>query len=385
MMPQETDYTFMATRPSVVNHLKNGGFFVYRSFTALNFYPSTSKISKVFRTQYTYIVSDPDPPTASTAVPFVVPGFMVEASPSKENFAGYWDVWGSQARVLFNESKKSLDGGNLVTVRFTVDGEVTFRQGIDSFNKFRGKPVTLALTGVQETGDIKVVLKLGVGTKTLESRPFFSIRFGTYQRMIVSFDVPLDISKFEVLVVLSGKAGYSTSFSGASLCIGAYSGDLPFSESLPDLSLPSGTVVGWVGESCPAGFRSLKEEDYLFPVLGDPNAVRGNLYTRATSGGSLNSMGAKGKLTVGENMHRHDTVLADPGKVVNGLAFEPPGGSDSIIEANNSQVYDPRMRNDLAPISWIFSPRNDGHKNRLILDGETVEPPRVKVRLCEKI
>lgn len=380
----DSDYTFMVTRPSVVNHLKNGGFFVYRSFTAINF--ASMKTSRVFRTQYVHNVVDAAPWNPSAATPSSIPGISVETSAPKESRLGYWDVWGVGSRIAFNDGAKSLDGGNLLTLRFDYAGDVTLKQPIESFNKFRGKPVTFALTGKQGTGDVRVVLKISTGSKVLESRPFFSVRFGTYQRMIASFEVPLDISKFEVLIVLTGKMGASVSLSGALLSLGAYYGDLPFSESLPDLALPSGTIVGYVGESCPAGFRSIGEGDYMMTVLGDPNAVRGNLYDGSTSGsGSQNSMGRRGDLELGQNSHRHDTVASDSGKVVHGLAFEPAGESDSIIDADPNDFYGRDQKDTGTPYWFTFAPESR-HKNRLILpSGEVVEPPRIKMRLCEKI
>jgi len=412
------DRTTLGRRLSVVNHLKNGGFFVYRQFTAINYTGIWKATTRVYRTQYTHRVTDATPAytAPSTAAPETVPGFFTATAAPKEQTVGYWDVWGSVARVSFNERRKSLDGGNLVSVRFSENGQVFLKQSFHSFDKFRGKAVTFALSGSIGTGSVKVLLRVDTGKTVLESRAFYSEYFGPYYRMVASFNVPLDITKLDAVIALEGADSSSAGISGASLCLGAYMGDLPFSENLPDIALPSGTIVAWMGESCPAGFRSIDENAYLLMTLGDPNAVRGNMAYGGTAqaGGTVDSMGPKGKTTLGDQSHTHAPVSTPlpsgpgatsftGGAILDGGPGFGPDKGDAISEIDGRGHHDVKSRVDpgLSPYYFLadrgalpartysgdtptaYAPSQ--HLNKVHFNGESAEPPRLKVRLCEKI
>jgi hypothetical protein len=401
----QTDRTFVTRRSGVVNHLKNGGFMIARTFTPVNHTgPNGEPITKVLRTEYAYDVTDAHGLPSSLA-PVTVPSFYPPGEPAAEQIVGYWDVWGTKAAIHVNREHPAYDGGNLVTVSFFGAGKVTFRQTIESFHKFLGKTVTFGLSGSSTKKGVRLTPRVDVGTKVLEGRPFFSDYFGDYYRMLVEFEIPLDTTKFTVLIELTGVNDSLADISGATLALGSYAGEIPFSESLPDIAIPSGTIIGWAGESCPSGFRSLGDNIYMLQVLGDPNAVRGNLYVRDSV--TRDTLGVKGDLTVDAHSHKH--VGAAPGFITSmemeGIAFdkatpgsaaiemEPTFGAEALTRSNNTKnkiLIDRegppertggQFKLKVVPEGSAYLP----HKHTFRFSEEDVEPPHVRIRLCEKI
>lgn len=401
-----TDRVFMTRRSGVVNHLKNGGFMTYRSFTPVNNAgPSGEAVTRVLRTQYTYSVQDVVS-APSILTPLSVPGFFVAEQPPAEQVLGYWDVWGTKAQVHINRERRAYDGGNQLTVSFYAKGEVTLRQTIESYHKFLGKPVTIGLSGSSACKGLKLTLKIDTGVQLLESRSFFSDYFGEYYRMLAAFEIPLGATKFDVMIQLTGASEGSLSLSGAILALGSYAGEIPFSDSLSDVALPSGTIIGWAGEACPAGFRSVGDDVYLLQTLGDPNAVRGNLYTQPQT--TVGTLGPRGDLTLGDHTHKH---LGNPSSLpgtcdLTGVAFDKAEAYSAPIEIDgNIHGEDVRARSrnnrykllidrvgppsdhngtitlDLVPEGSAYLP----HKHAFRFPEETIEPPRVRMHLCEKI
>lgn len=399
-----TDRTFMTRRSGIVNHLKNGGFMTYRSFTPINNAgPSNEPVTKVLRTQYVYSTTH-YASIPSDIAPTSVPGFFVEPVAPAEQTLGYWDVWGAKAQIHLNRTRKAYDGGNLVTVSFYETGSVSFRQSIESYHKFLGKPIAVGLSGSSTVKGVRLVIKIDTGVKVIESRPFFSDYFGSYYRMLAGFDVPLGATKLDVIIQLSGTGICHADISGAALAIGAYAGDIPFSDSLPDVALPSGTVIGWVGESCPAGFRAVGEDVYMHQTLGDPNAVRGNLSTGA--GTVVGTLGDRGNLTVGSHTHAHVGSPSSQASTheIEGVAFDKAKARAAKIEIDGTIYGDEvhaRSRNtkNKILIDRIGPPTRGSLSLRVVPDGssylphkhtfrfseEAIEPPRVRMRLCEKI
>jgi len=308
----------VARRSSVVNHLKNGNFLnVPKQATAINNYGNVRGYSKVFRTNYTYDVTTGIGAAQSVVRRLRVPGFHVQGEEPDENFIGFWSVWGAAGVISFNDVAESFDGGNLVGVEFSESGVIQFRQSVNSFDKFRGKTVSVALSGRAVKGDTKIILKIDTGTEILESRPFFSRYFGEYSRMIIPLKVGLDITKFDVLITIDALQHAVVGISGAMLAIGPYQSMLPYADSPSDASIPSGTIVLQAGTACPPGYRSVADDGYLFVHMGDPNAFRGN----------LNSKNDNIEIThdteIGQNKHDHQASGANE---LQPAAFDVLGG-----------------------------------------------------------
>lgn len=374
---------FVAVRKAAVNHLKNGGFLdLPRQYTAINNYGftggATPGITRVFRTAFRYQVTD-HPSAQSDASPIDIPGCLVQAAAPAENYFAYWDVWGAEGLVGVNVSGPSLDGGNKIDVHFSVTGKTYLKQAIESFDKFRGKSVTVALTGYFGKSDVKVTLGVDTGTQQF-GRPFYSRYFGPYTRMVQPFEIPTSITKFEVLIVLEGARESFASLSGAMLVLGAYTADLPFAENPADKAIPSGTIVAFAGESCPAGYRSIGSEVYLLQTVGDPNDMLGNLSNPNTVR----------KQIIGDNRHDHAAGTESErqpsafdlrGDSFVTAAVEEDGAPTRDIEmadaAQDGQatVYE-GVREKVLPME---------HTHIMKIGEESIEPPRIKVRICEKI
>jgi len=248
------DYTRLALRPMAINRLKNGNFNrTPRQHTITDNYNvsayATAGITRTFRTRYKYdsqMVID----GATLQNRVTIPGFHVLAQKPAETFISDWFVWGAEGVISFDERGRSMDDGARADLEFLAPGDVTFLQSIESFDKFRGKPVTLAVSGYQRNRNVKVQFVIDCGSKVIEGRPFHSRYFGPYTRMIDVFEsIPLDISKFEVMLKMTGGQGGSVGLSGIMMAIGAYASDLPYSDNPSDVAVPSGAVILWLGDT----------------------------------------------------------------------------------------------------------------------------------------
>ena len=249
-----SDYTRLALRPMAINRLKNGNFNrTPRQYTVTDNYRhsayGTAGITRTFRTRYKYdsqfVVGGE---TLQSRV--TIPGFRVPDQRPPETFISDWFVWGAEGIVSFDERGRSMDDGARADLEFLAPGDVTFLQSIESFDKFRGKPVTLAVSGYQRNLDVKVQFIIDCGSKVIEGRPFYSRYFGPYTRMINVFEsIPLDITKFDIMIKLSGDQGSSVGVSGIMMAIGAYHSDLPYSDNPSDVAVPSGAVILWLEDT----------------------------------------------------------------------------------------------------------------------------------------
>lgn len=253
-MTYSTDFTFGAARSAVVNRLMNGNFIsLPRQYTGEDGQDvlgdgSLRGITKVYRTLHKY--EELKTWNSSVLTRGMIPGFFVPSEADPENYIGYWDVWGAGGIITFDENGRSLDSGHRVDVEITDGGIIQFRQKIESFHKFLGKPVTLALSGYQRSGNVKVWMGVDCGSKVIETRPFFSHYFGPYQRMIdVIKSIPLDATKIEVFIKMEGGKRTSLGISGAVLAMGAYTVDLPYSDNPSDKVLPHGSVILFEGDT----------------------------------------------------------------------------------------------------------------------------------------
>ena len=379
----ERDLTFLSMRRSAVNHLKNGSFVdIPKQTTVINNTPmgptGALGVSKAYKTVYRYEVTDHEN-GPSTPVKKDVAGFYTAAEAPSENLLSHWDLFGIDTIVGFNTIGPSLDGGNRLDIRFLSTGKLTIRQKIESIDKFRGKAVTLALSGYKVEGDAKIVPCVDTGA-VQQGRAFYARYMGRYTRMIDSFEIPLSISKFEAYFTVEGMKGTVVSFSGAMLALGAYSSDLPYSDHLGDRAIPSGTMILFTGAACPPGYRAIEDDTYLYQTIGDPNVIRGDLADPLISR----------SVVIGANRHDHSSGGANERQP---SAFDLSG--DSFITPAVEGFGAPKYRVKIAEYpkegsSTLYEGERvlilpDSHSHKIKTAEETIEPPRVKVRVCEKI
>lgn len=381
----------VARRSSVVNHLKNGSFLnVPKRSTALNNYDNVPGYSRVFRTNYSYDVTTSGT-SPSTAQQLRVPGFYVPSAEPAENFIGFWSVWGVAGVVSFNDVGLPFDDGNLVGIEFNEKGVIQFKQSLPSFDKFRGKTVSVALSGRTVQGDAKVVLKIDTGTEVVESRPFYARYFKDYYRMVVPLEIGLDITKFDVTITIEALPRTVVGISGAMLALGPYRSVLQYSDSPSDVAIPSGTVIFNAGASCPPGFRSIADDGYLYATLGDPNGMRGNMNSE------YEGVKTTTNPVIGENRHDHQS---SGGNEIQPAAFDVLEGRFEThpVEQESTPTPDVRPvvqweaddeRTDYTQFNVYFGLRErilaESHSHVYVISGETVEPPRVAFKICEKI
>jgi len=170
------------------------------------------------------------------------------------------------------------------------------------------------------------------------------------------------------------------SLSGAMLAIGAYTADLPFSENPSDKAIPSGTIVAWAGDNCPSGYRSVGDEVYLLQTVGDPNDMLGDLSNTKT----------RRKQVIGDNRHDHAAGSASERQP---SAFDLRG--DSFVTATVEQDGAPNRDVEMADSAkngdaTVYEGVREKvlpmeHTHLIKITDELVEPPRIKVRICEKI
>jgi hypothetical protein len=364
-----------ARRIQVLNHLKNGNFLsIPRTLTFVE--TGLHDLSQGIKTIHAYEMSSP--PVKKDA-----PGFTVEPAPSKENFVAFWDVWGALGVVGVNRGGSSVDSGNVLRLDFLADGIITFRQSFANFNKFKGYQVSVGLSGVQGDGCVKITMGVDTGTSTVEARPYFSKYFRSYYRMVQHLMIPLDISKFDFLVKIEGKNRDSVSISGACLAMGSYVADLPYSDNISDKVIPSGTMIMYAGENCPAGYRALDNDSYLLAVLGDPLAFRGDV-----RGEEMLSQ------YLGHNTHDHTSSRyseagaaafeADPNSFVSPTINTTDTPVDPVLPVSKDTAG---RKITILPLTMPTANPSflDGHSHLMNMSQEAVEPPYVKVMVCEKI
>lgn len=264
-----TDFSTASARSQSNNWLKNGNFARVPRILVAKAYPE----------------SDPSVTVADAVTPDV--SSLVNATP-ENSFLANWSIVGSANGIgsidLNPMNKKtgfrfrSFDSGNLVRVSFSGEGTITLSQTIEVVNQFRGLPASLAFSAYKISGEVKVQAKVQFGVSSKDGMPFFSSGIGGYRRIVQPISAcPLDLSKAEIQIVVSGKGGESIGVGGFCFALGSFDIALPFSESAGDVLLPRGAIILWEGDSCPAGFRSAEgaDEAFLYQTYGDPNVLSG--------------------------------------------------------------------------------------------------------------
>jgi len=432
-----TDFSTASARSQSNNWLKNGNFARVPRTVVAKAYPE----------------SDPSVTIADAVTPDV--SCLVNATP-ENYFLANWSILGSAngiGSIDLNPMDKrtglrlrSFDSGNLVRISFSGEGTITLSQTIEVVNQFRGLPASLAFSAYKIAGEVKVQAKVQFGTASKDGMPFFSSGIGGYRRIVQPIlACPLDLSKVEIQIVVSGKGGESIGVGGFCFALGSFDIALPFSESAGDVLLPRGAIILWEGDSCPAGFRSVEgaDEAFLYQTYGDPNVLSGGAEKYVAPDPDdplydfLSTRQPEVRTTLGDNEHfshqetnlfsrkvdEFQSATPDIQKLLASADFndqgEPPGPGSGSPPSWSGHKPSVRAIDDSHGVNWPFSyeaqteiekfkmssqmnevlpgDREEtkpvgtggrwpgGHRHMLRSQGTPTLPPYQTYRFCEKI
>jgi len=185
---------------------------------------------------------------------------------------GSWHIYGTSGSVTISPKIDgkvlySFDGGNLLVVS-ADPGTVTLDQPIDYFLPLLGEEVTVAFSGRKLKSAAKVEVMLMLDDVPVLSMVTQSQFFGDYKRQSKSAMMPKEGKKMVLRIKLSSLDSFSFGLSGISMVMGSTPLP-PFTPSLADTTIPSGTVILFEGADCPTGYTSVGD-NRLALVSGMP-------------------------------------------------------------------------------------------------------------------
>lgn len=251
----------VADSSSVVNWIDNGGFTAFdhaltsvknESYARRGFDPLNLPDQTIVDATVAYDVVD-----IVNYAPITYSGGISEA-PQKN--IGSWEIYGASGSVTIapkidNKFLYSFDGGNLLVVS-ADPGTVILDQHIEYFLPLLGEEVTVAFSGRKLRSATKVEVMLLVDEVPALTIVTQSQFFGEYKRQSKSTVLPKEGKKMTLRIKLSSLDSFSFGLSGISLVMGSMPLP-PFTPSLADVTIPSGTVILYEGAACPAGYVSI--------------------------------------------------------------------------------------------------------------------------------
>lgn len=205
--------------------------------------------------------------------------FDVPTSRTSESPLGSWFIYGASGSVEVGpldddgEIIPSYDGGKLARVSFGQRGSIEMSQEILDVKPLRGERVTFAYSGRKFTGRVRVDMVLRIDGQDYTIETSYSPSFGTYTRRTAVYEMPLNFTSLEVVLRFTGGISESVGISGVAFALGSYALDMPFSESMIDSVIPSGSTIMVTGDVCPPGYREVPDSRnrLALAVTGDPN------------------------------------------------------------------------------------------------------------------
>jgi hypothetical protein len=224
--------------------------------------------------------------------------FAIPADAGGESILGHWDVFGGPGAVeiapidsVSGRVLPAVGGGNVARISFTGAGTITLSQLITDPAPLRSQALSLSYTGRSFAGQVVIDMIVLADGQELARLAQQSNTFGAYRRPQLSVSVPGTAEVIEVRLELAAGPGASVGLSGIAAFLGATGPVAPYTPSLVDLVIPSGTVVMWEGETCPAGYRSVPGSDGLQALL---------------TGGPANFMSEDGEASFAGGQDEHD-------------------------------------------------------------------------------
>jgi len=225
--------------------------------------------------------------------------FSVPAEAGGENILGHWDIYGTDGALEVapvddqtDQVIPSQDGGNLMRVSFTSAGTITMDQRLEDTAPLRGQILSVTYTGRSFTQSVLVDAQVVVDGEVVSNLQQQSKTFGARRRPLFTATIPSTAKEVLIRFELSGGPGSAVGFAGIAVFLGDTGPTAAYTPSVADLTVSSGTVILWSGETCPAGYRTLPGSTERMALL---------------TGGPANFMSAGGEATFtgGQDTHDH--------------------------------------------------------------------------------
>ena len=276
---------------SRLNLLHNGGFTAYPA--GLGVVQDTSAVRAGGLSVQRYDLVDKRLYQAVSA------SFQVPSEAGGESLLGHWDLYGGVGAVEIAPIDASTGrvitpagGGNLARFSFTASGAITIAQVVTDPAPLRGQSISVAYTGRSFDYTVVVKAQVWVDEVLLGESIQQSQTFGVRRRVQFDTQIPNTAKTIEVRVVLTAGPGCAVGLSGITAILGPTGPNTAYVPSVVDITIPSGTVILWEGDACPAGYSELPGSDPRRPLF---------------TGGRANSVtaGAKARSTGGQDTHDH--------------------------------------------------------------------------------
>lgn len=303
--------------------------------------------------------------------------FAIPAEAGGESILGHWDIFGGPGAVevapVDSASGRvipAVGGGNVARISFTGAGTITISQIITDPAPLRGQSLSLSYTGRSFAGQVVIDLVVLADGQELARLPQQSNTFGAYRRPQISMDVPGTAEVVEVRLELVAGPGASVGLSGIAAFLGATGPVAPYTPSIVDLVIPSGTVVMWEGDTCPAGYQTVPGSTGRQALL---------------TGGPANFMSEDGEASFDGGQDEHDHHPSGPGDALETpldsahdtdipLPFESQTSVHGVAFGTQSQYPGEK------PVRALGISHTHKLKSRM-----TAVPPCFPIRYCVKI
>ncbi len=286
--------------------------------------------------------------------------FPIQKELPKESPIGYWNISGVNGTATINPGTLiSNDGGNILGVTFNQSGTIALHQTIELYKALRGQKATLCFSGYSITGQVKIEAELIVDGALVTKWAGSSTLFGKYRRVGTFATVSNQAKNIAVKFTLTATAGASVGLSGVSLFQSGVSILSAFSPSIPDIALPSGTVLLIEGDVCPAGYASITSDSRNILLSTGQGFINGSEDFERFGGSDTHTHNPEGG-----NEHEIDAPL-------------PPESTGAF----SAKPYSAVIKNP-GEVPIVAAGINHTH---LVDSTMTSVPPSFPVRVCRKL
>lgn len=220
---------------------------------------------------------------------------------SKAGAVGFWDFSGAAGRAVIaptdadGNTVTSRDGGNVLKIVFTEDGDMFMDQVLADPRRLEGAPLSISFSGVSFVGEPTVTLVVIVDDVETELTTVSAAAFGAFRRTGAVFTFPDTVNSATIRFKLNGCATDAVGLSGVCAMLGYQSQILNFTSSFVDRAVPSGITYMFVGDACPPGYFQYED--------GKMALVSGVKSFQEVAGAEVT--------TLGQDKHDHLTTTAN--------------------------------------------------------------------------
>ncbi len=305
---------------------------------------------------------------------------------------GHWLIAGADAVVDIDPivrgvRRYSFDSGHLVRIRLGSTDEVVISQEIEDIEPFRGKPLTVLYSGTQfDDGVTRIQTSVDFGTTEVVAGADVATAFGEYRRVAHPLEAPLDLTKLEVKLTISGRSGSSVGISGIVLALGGTRQVTPYVDSPAGRVIPSGAVILLLGAACPPGYVAEEEELFLVGMPSGANTIKTIAETTGLKIQPTNAIGHD------DHSHRFDGAFELTTDVLgNRFAyFDTVFNHQANVINPRSRIYTPFAPPILPASIWLADSEIDyvffpEHQHDVYFSGGTTLSPHRTHLVCRKI